>query len=98
MIDWSKITRIDLTDVDRIATRAIKATPLHSPMLNKMDLTMDLAAAHIACPIDLQQLLDAKELDFWHDVSGIIKHIDRETGELRDCFVPRCAKREEVAG
>lgn len=52
--------------------------------------SMDIIAAHInGCPLKLDELLHAEGFDFVHDVWGIRRHIDRETGELQDCFLPR---------
>lgn len=28
-----------------------------------------------------------------HDIAGIMRHIDRNTGKLTRCFMPRCASR-----
>jgi hypothetical protein len=57
---------------------------------------MDLEAVNSnGCPLDFQSLLDFPNFDFGHDIYGIGKHIDRTTGKLQDCFLPRCAKREE---
>ena len=42
--------------------------------------------------LDLQKLLDAPDGDFGHDVFGIRRHINRQTGELENCFLPRCAR------
>lgn len=59
------------------------------------DLRMDLEAAHSnGCRIDFQKLLDAPQFDFVHDIGGIKRHLDRKTGALGDCFVPRCAVAE----
>lgn len=43
------------------------------------------------CPLDFDELATFPKSDFAHDVAGIQRHIDRETGELGGCFVPRCA-------
>ena len=61
----------------------------------KLDMIMDIEAAHADCPLDLQKLLDADEANFYHDVMGIFKNINRKTKKLDNCFVPRFAKREE---
>ena len=45
------------------------------------------------CPLDLEKLLSADDLDFYHDMYGIKKHIDYNTGILKDFFEPRCARR-----
>jgi len=60
------------------------------------DTAMDLSACHAnGCPLDFEKLLAAPDFDFIHDVLGIRRHLDRATGNLMDCFVPRCAKPEK---
>lgn len=59
----------------------------------QLDFRMDMVAIHTNdCPIDFQKLLDADEFTFHHDISGIRNNIDRSTGTLRNCFLPRCSK------
>lgn len=54
------------------------------------DLNMDLTACHCSgTPLRLADLLKAPAVDFAHDIRGIQRHIDRDTGELCDCFMPR---------
>lgn len=59
-----------------------------------MDLQMDLTLLQLHHPelINLDKLLAFGEVDFIHDVLGIMRHLNRDTGELGNCFVPRCAK------
>jgi hypothetical protein len=72
-----------------IARRAITAGLGGNDMLG---MEMDITAAHAnGCPLDLGKLLNFGDGDFAHDISGIRYHIDRETGKLGDCFLPRCA-------
>lgn len=53
---------------------------------------MDIDVCHAnGCPLDLAGLLNASPADFAHDVLGIRRHLNRETGELGGCFVPRYA-------
>lgn len=60
---------------------------------NRMTVTMNLIACHLnGCEIALDLLAVAKPLDFAHDVLGICRHIDTETGALLDCFSPRYAR------
>ncbi len=61
----------------------------------KLDMIMDIETAHKNCPLDLQKLLDADEANFYHDVMGIFKNLNRQTKKLENCFVPRFAKKEE---
>lgn len=62
-------------------------------LLYNMDyrmMLMDLNAVHAnGTPLDLSGMLTAEPLDFSHDVFGIRKHIDRETGKLGEFFTPR---------
>ncbi len=61
---------------------------------NLLETEMDVTACHRnGAKLDLQALLMAPELDFCHDVAGIRTHMNRETGQLKDCFAPRFAKR-----
>lgn len=54
------------------------------------DFRMDLTAVHAnGCPLRLDGLLAAPEYDFVHDISGIRRHLNRDTGQLEDCFLPR---------
>ena len=50
---------------------------------------MDIVAVHVnGCPLQLEELLRAPRFDFAHDVFGIRRHINRQTGQLQDCFLP----------
>ena len=91
MIDWTTM-QTDAVDLHRIAEIAERAIALGVDR-SKLDLVMDLEAAHHACPLDLHGLQHANVANFMHDVCGIGVHLNRETGELEDCFLPRYAKR-----
>ena len=57
-----------------------------------MDILMDVDACHSnGCPLQLQALLDADDFNFAHDVFGIRRNINRQTGQLMNCFWPRYA-------
>lgn len=65
---------------------------------NKLALTMDLTAVHANdVKIDFKRLLEADDFNFAHDIVGIQQHLNRETGKLENCFLPRFALREEEA-
>lgn len=59
--------------------------------INFTILMMDLSACHNTCPLKLEELFNADLSDFAHDIGGIMKHINRRTGQLEDCFLPRFA-------
>jgi hypothetical protein len=65
---------------------------------DKQGLEMDLLAVHAnGCPLDFEYLFSSDKFSFIHDIYGIQRHIDRETGQLQNNFVPRCAKPSENA-
>ena len=86
-----KITRQDIDLVSRIVDRAVDLYDQHNIKADRLTLHMDLTATHANRQMDLDRLLAFPDFDFMHDVAGINRHIDRNTGELGDCFVPRCA-------
>ena len=85
------VSKKDSDLITQIVDRAITAetTPR---VIDRLSLTMDLTATHRnGCPLKLKKLLEAKPFDFSHDIYGIMRHLDRETGQLGDCFLPRYA-------
>jgi len=91
-------TRVRLSDEDRAlmllcaqrATRIARAFKVRYPLI---DAQLDLTVTHThGCALDFAGLLAARDSDFAHDVFGINAHLDRRTGELKDCFVPRFAR------
>jgi hypothetical protein len=61
---------------------------------NPMDIRMDITATHAnGNPLRLADLRDADEVNFLHDVCGISRHLDRDTGKLMNSFSPRYSDR-----
>lgn len=58
-----------------------------------MSLEMDLLAVHARTPLRLAALANSGSFNFLHDVLGIVRHLNRRTGLLENCFVPRSAAR-----
>lgn len=84
-IKW-KISVEDAAMVSRIVQRA-------NLMTCDPQLHMDITACHNnGCPLDLEKLFAADDLDFAHDVFGIARHIDRDSGRVGGCFLPRFYK------
>ena len=52
-------------------------------------MCMDLECVHETSPLRLTELLEADPLEFGHDISGIMRCLNRETRELEDFFLPR---------
>jgi hypothetical protein len=98
-IRWSDVSTHDTSLIAQIVARV----GLEFPHLlgengaawdngeDRITLTMDLTAVHLNTPLDLQALLEADQFDFAHDVAGIQRHINRNTGKLGGCFLPRSA-------
>jgi hypothetical protein len=87
------VTTEDRDTILKIVQRAKElARNLGQKNFDALTCTMDLTVAHHTDPLALDELLKAdNDGDFAHDVWGIMRHIDRETGELGDHFSPRYA-------
>jgi hypothetical protein len=92
MINWGKLTKEGLELIGKITKRAFSDIPALATISNTQDLQMDISAAHISSCMNLKKFLRFDDLNFNHDIFGIIRHIDRQTGTLTDCFLPRCSK------
>jgi hypothetical protein len=78
-----------------IARRARDLYLEHRVDRSALDIDMDLTAAHCnGNPLRLDELLKADDFNLLHDVSGIAKHLNRETGKLEGFFSPRFSKPE----
>lgn len=85
-------TREEHDIIRKIAERAHKMAAENGVKYPLHDAVMDVTAAHAnGAKLKLQELLEADDFNFAHDVFGIWQHIDRTTGELMDCFWPRFA-------
>lgn len=88
----------DFAKLNAIADRAVSLAATCGFQYDKSDALMDVTACHAnGCRLDLDKLARADAFNFAHDVFGIRRHINRETGALENCFVPRCCARREVA-
>ena len=90
-ISWH-VTKEDHNRIVEIAQRAVAIAKQRGVEYSQMDAVMDLTAVHAnGCPLNLAALAEATPFDFTHDVFGIRNHINRSTGQLEDCFLPRYA-------
>lgn len=95
------VTAVDAEAIRKIVARAVRLGMLRNASkalkanITRLWLDMDLTAVHAnGCRLNLQALLVADDFNFAHDIYGILRHLDRTTGQLMDCFVPRFAVRE----
>ena len=79
--------------INKIVTKAMK---FMAPYADRVTVMMDLDNADRSYNLRLQEMLDADDMDFFHDVCGICSHMDRDMesptfGKCKDLFVPRFA-------
>lgn len=77
---------------DEIIVKIIERAEGLGVEYDRLSLWMDISAVHSKYPIRLQEWLEADNFNFLNDVFGIIKHLNRQTGELEEFFLPRFAK------
>lgn len=96
IIDASdKISEEDKVKIRNIAKRACEWYKDNGMVVDFLSMEMDLTVAHACCGgLRLQEMLCADAANLIHDVSGINRHLNRETFELENCFVPRFSKGE----
>ena len=61
---------------------------------DKTAIVLDLLAANGVngnAPLDYARLLSFRDGDFGHDFGGIRANLNRRTGQIVNCFLPRCA-------
>lgn len=92
------VTREEALTIRAIVERADKLAKEHDASVDKLSLSMDITACHAnGCPLELERLLAADDFNFAHDVFGIMRHMNRETGRLGDCFLPRFWRKPSTA-
>lgn len=89
------VSKEDSEIINTITGRAVRLYARHGMKLDAMSFMMDVTATHAnGCPLKLAELATADESNFAHDVGGIVRHLDRETGKLGGCFLPRFAVKQ----
>jgi hypothetical protein len=98
MIKWN-VTKVDAALIRAIVKRAVRMAKVHNiGPVDVLSLDMDITACHLnGNPLRLEELLGADDANFGHDVWGIHRYMDRNTGKLTDFFLPRFAKHEKKA-
>ena len=83
-------TKHDFDTMVKICVRLEVYAKNHGLELDdRISRIMDLDHVHNRWPLRLDALLAAPDFDFLHDIGGIHRHMNRATGELGGCFVPR---------
>jgi len=83
-------TRDERRTIMAIVSRYTKLVGEHIPV-EPLAAMMDIEAVHCnGCPVDLVALLEAaRDDDLVHDVAGMQRFVNRETGALEQGFTPR---------
>lgn len=93
-INWT-VKPEDRQVITEIAKRATALAAKHDGVYPMLEAQMDVTAAHAnGMPLCLDRLLAADDFNFAHDVFGIRRHLNRQTGQLENFFVPRFASPE----
>lgn len=88
------VSRAEREIILKIADRAAPMFRDAKVKQTKLDTIMDLSACVAnGNPLRLEELLKADDFNFAHDVFGIYRHINRDTGKLENCFLPRFTAR-----
>lgn len=87
----ASISAKDLDLISKISDRAVNLLDvgLRLKPAQRLGIEMDLVAVHSKTPLRLFDLYKADDFNFVHDVVGIGNNLNRETGELENCFSPR---------
>lgn len=88
MVQFANFTRDEYAIVVQIVDRAV-ALGIYD---DAVDADMDISAVHATCPLRLADLLAADDFNFGHDMRGILRHLNRQTGGLENFFLPRFAQ------
>jgi hypothetical protein len=85
-----KVSKKDRALIEKIVARTAALVGNRGGKIDRLCLTMDITAVHAnGNRLRLADLAMADDFNVLHDVGGIHRHIDRETGKLGDCFLPR---------
>lgn len=83
-INWNT-TKEDTEIIVKIGKRAEKLIGA-----DFIETSMDITAVHVNdTPLRLNDLLNADDFNFCHDINGIAGHLDRNTGKCIYGFLPR---------
>jgi hypothetical protein len=89
----SSLKSADFKLVVAIAFKATKiAKRVFKHNVNPAAVAEVLAVVHLNdTKLRLQDMLNGRDFDLCHDISGMCKNLDQNTGCLENCFRPRFA-------
>lgn len=81
-----KLKKDDYSIIDKIIKRGLSLEAIQS---NRLNAFIDLTKGIEYFDIDVNQLYNADDFNFCHDIIGIQNNINRTTGKFENCFLPR---------
>jgi len=84
-------TKGQFETIAKITERADKMNLL---MFDRISLMMDLETTAEQFTLKLNELLEADNFNFSHDIIGIQNNLNRQTKQMENCFLPRFAGKE----
>lgn len=88
----------DLETIVKIVKRAKNIDGFKLMTLdNELSMTMDLQFTHELFNLRLEELLNADDFNFAHDIIGIHNNFNRVTLEMDNCFLPRYSNNGTVS-
>lgn len=97
-----RTSNAEFETIQRIADRAVsldrKFCDHARDRTPRQEFVMDITAVHAnGNPLRLDDLLNADDFNFAHDVFGIRRHLNRNNAQLEDFFSPRFSARTKKA-
>lgn len=86
------MTKQEQLIIAQIASRAVEMFSTHGISRDRLDCIIDIEVVHETIGLRLEELLNADDGNFGHDIGGIAQHLNHTTSELEDCFIPRYAE------
>lgn len=80
--------------IETIKNIVNRAEKLDLLAFDKLSLIMDLTCADNEFDMRLEDLLEADEYNFSHDIVGIQNNLNRQELKMENCFVPRYAGKQ----
>lgn len=99
MVDFTQDTEARKL-IRKIVQRGMSIAEAAGAPRDRFYMEMDLAAAHGRNgndPLDLKAMSEADDFNLAHDVFGIERHMNRDTGRIEGFFLPRFARPRAAA-
>lgn len=81
----------DMENISKLADRAVALRASMGVDDEKSHWFMLISDVNKACPLRLQDMLEAPDGEFSHDAGGFLEHFDVHNKVFRDGFSPRFA-------